>query len=114
MLGSLIRKHQKLVLRKDKEKDFNQLFSEIAPAPKFQTQELIVPYKSLEELPKGLRDELLKYLKPDPSSVSADKLPDLQRQYFVYYMQAKDAKMILHPWQPGNCIKLVFKIKYGM
>ena len=31
---------------------------EIAPVPVFQTQELKVPYNSLEELPKGLRDEL--------------------------------------------------------
>ena len=31
---------------------------EIAPVPVFQTQELKVPYNSLDELPKGLRDEL--------------------------------------------------------
>ena len=64
----------------------------IVPAPVFQTQEVITPYKSLEELPKGLKDELMKYTKPNQSSASADKLSDLQRQYFVYYMKAKDSK----------------------
>ena len=33
---------------------------EIAPVPVFQTHEIKVPYNSLEELPKGLRDELFK------------------------------------------------------
>ena len=64
----------------------------IVPAPISQTQEVIVPYKSFEELPKGLRDELLKYSKPNQSSASTDILSDLQRQYFVYYMRSKDAK----------------------
>ena len=48
-------------LAKKSERSQPVVDEEIVPAPIVQTQELIVPYKSLEELPLGLRDELLKY-----------------------------------------------------